>query len=217
MCVSLATYLFLAIVTHMPPSPSTPRAVALVGRNDIATAGDLRRKGIHHEQVRRQVEAGHLVRVARGLYSSPSADLGEHASLALAAKAVPHGVICLLSALRFHGIGTQLPAETWVAVCRGDAIPRALPPGIRIIRVSAPAFEDGQKAVLVQRIRARVYDPAKTVADCFKFRSVVGLEVALEALREALRLKLATRDAIWRHAQVCRVARVLQPYLEATA
>lgn len=201
-------------MTSRPPAPC---AVTLVGQSGIATAGDLRRKSIHHEQVRRLVESGQLVRVARGLYSPPRVDLGEHASLALAAKAVPRGVICLLSALRFHGIGTQLPFETWVAVRRGDAIPRALPPGIRIIRVAAPAFEDGQNEVAVQQIRVRVYDPAKTVADCFKFRNAVGLDAALEALREALRLKLATRDAIWQHAQVCRVAQVLRPYLEATA
>jgi predicted transcriptional regulator of viral defense system len=162
------------------------------------------------------VAAGKLQRVSRGLYTLPHADLGEHASLVLAAKAVPDGVICLLSALRFHGIGTQLPAETWVAVRRGATVPRALPPGIRIIKVSAPAFNEGQQTVRVRRIPVRVYGPAKTVADCFKFRGTVGLDVALEALREALRLKLATRDAIWQHAQVCRVARVMLPYLEAT-
>lgn len=198
------------------PGPRTPRHVALIKRGGIVSAGELRENGIHSEQVRRLVAAGKLERVARGLYAAPNVDLGEHTSLALAAKAVPNGVICLLSALRFHGIGTQLPAETWVAVRRGDAVPRALPPSIHIIKVSDPAFADGQNKVLVHRIQVRVYTPAKTVVDCFKFRGAIGLDVALEALRESLRLKLATRDAIWKHAQICRVARVMRPYLEAT-
>ena len=196
---------------------SASQAVTLIDKRGVATAEELRQSGIHPEQTRRLIADGQLIRLARGIYSTPTADLGEHASLIVAAMAVPHGVICLLSALRFHGIGTQLPAETWVAIRRRDAVPRSLPPGIRIVSVSEPAFSAGIEEVMIHRHAVRVYGPAKTVADCFKFRGAIGLEAALEALRETLRRKLATRDAIWRHAKTCRVTRTLLPYLEAMA
>lgn len=192
------------------------RVRAIVGRRGLVTTAELRRQGIHHEQVRRLVSTGELVRIARGLHLAADADLGEHASLIQAAVAIPDGVICLLSALRYHGIGTQLPAETWIAIRRGRTMPRSVPAGLLIVKVSEPAFSDGVDAVRLHGHSLRITSPAKTVADCFKFRGRIGLDTALEALRDVLRRKLATRDAVWRHAQICRAGRIIRPYLEAT-
>lgn len=143
------------------------------------------------------------------------AEHSENLGLALVAAAVPHSVICLLSALRFHGIGTQAPHEVWIAVAQGAARPRLDYPPVRVTLVSGSAFTFGVERHRVDGVPVRIYSPAKTVADCFKFRNKIGLDVAIEALREALRAKRCTREQLWAAGKVCRVSTVMRPYLEA--
>ncbi|MBW2690948.1 MAG: type IV toxin-antitoxin system AbiEi family antitoxin domain-containing protein [Deltaproteobacteria bacterium] len=173
-------------------------------------------QGIHPEHLRRLCQQGKLERVGRGLYRLPDADVTEHATLATVAKRFPNGVICLLSALRFHGIGTQNPREIWMALRRGTAIPRNSDLPVRFMVFSEASFKTGVEKHVLENVRVRVTTPAKTIADCFKYRNKVGLDVALEALRESLRQRKCTADDIWRYAKVCRTTNVMRPYLEAT-
>ena len=145
----------------------------------------------------------------------PQSAHSENLGLALVAAAVPQSVICLLSALRFHGIGTQAPHEVWIAVAQGATRPRLDYPTVRVTLVSGLAFTYGVEHHQVDGVPVRIYSPAKTVADCFKFRNKIGLDVAIEALREALRAKNCTREELWAAGKACRVTTVIRPYLEA--
>ena len=137
--------------------------------------------------------------------------------LAQASVRVPHGVVCLLSALRFHGLTTQNPAEVWMAIDRKARAPveRELP--LRVVRFSGAALTAGVEVHRVDRVPVRIYGPAKTVADCFKYRRKIGVDVAIEALRDCLRTRRCTIDDLWRFAAVCRMQNVMHPYLEALA
>lgn len=132
-----------------------------------------------------------------------------------AAKRVPHGVICLLSALRFHGLTTQAPHELWMAIAHKAQRPRADYPSLRIVHFSGKALSYDVQEKKLEGVLVRVFGPAKTVADCFKYRNKIGLEVALEARRDCYRQRKATMDELFLAAKVCRVARVMQPYLES--
>jgi len=138
----------------------------------------------------------------------------EHHDLAIATAAVPRSVVCLISALRFHDIGTQLPGEVWIAVPRGTRVPRVSVPPIRVINVSTLVFDLGIEEHRIEGQAVRIYSLARTVADCFRFRNKVGLDVALEALTEAWRSKRLKLDELNRIAKKLRVQRVMQPYLE---
>ena len=145
----------------------------------------------------------------------PGAKITAHHGLAQAAKAVPKGVVCLLSSLRFHEIGTQAPYEVWVAIDRRAAKPRSKYPKMRIVRFSGKALTEGFKEHSIEGGFVKIYTPAKTVADCFKYRNKIGLDVAVEALREAMRYRKCTIDQLWRYARICRVTEVIRPYMEA--
>lgn len=132
-------------------------------------------------------------------------------------KWVPRAIGCLLTALQFHGIGTQSPHEVWIALDRRAARPRLEYPPLRVMRFSGEALTEGVEQHVVDGVSVRVYCAAKTVADCFKYRNKIGLDVALEALRECRRLRKCSNDDIWRYAKICRVARVMMPYMEAMA
>jgi predicted transcriptional regulator of viral defense system len=196
---------------------STDRArfLTLAARLGVVTAGDAARVGIHSQQLTRLVRAGVLERLSRGQYRLVEHPVTEHHGLVMAARAVPGGVICLLSALGFHGIGSQLPAEVWVAVARGSRTPAVEQPPLRIVRFSGDAFTEGVERHRVEGATVRVYSVAKTLADLFKHRNKVGIDVAVEALREAWRERRFSMDALDRAARVCRVERVMRPYLEA--
>lgn len=171
--------------------------------------------GAHPEAVRRLWKAGELTRFGRGLYELAGYDITEHHSLVETARRVPHGVVCLLSALRYHDLTTQAPFEVWLAVETGKWRPVVDYPPLRIMRFSGAAFTEGVEEHLVEGVTVRVYSIAKTVADCFKYRNKIGLDVALEALRDVRDRRRATNDELWRYAQVCRVTNVMLPYLEA--
>lgn len=161
------------------------------------------------------VESGVVRRESRGIYSLSAHDPTEKHSLAVAAVRVPKGVVCLLSALVFHGITTQNPWEVWIAVDFKARKPSLESPKLRVVRFSGAALRDGVEVHRVEGVPVRVYTVAKTVADLFKYRNKVGTDVAVEALRESLRKKRATRDQIVKYAKVCRVLNVMRPYLES--
>jgi predicted transcriptional regulator of viral defense system len=193
----------------------TELVLDLVRRIGVVRPRDLDAHGIPRIYLTRLVRRGLLERVGRGLYTLPDAEVSEHRTLAEAARQVPHGVVCLLSALRFHELTTQNPFEVWMAVHHKAWSPRSDGPPLRIVRMSGSAFDSGVEFHQIEGVTVRVYGAAKTVADCFKFRSKVGLDVALEALRDYRRAYPAGMDDLWRYAKICRVSSLIRPYLEA--
>lgn len=196
---------------------TTEKVIRLARQKGVLRVRDLIEQGIHPEYLRRLCTAGVLQRSGRGLYLLADGDFSANVTLVEAARRVPHGVICLLSALRFHEIGTQLPHEIWMMIERRAALPRINYPRMRFFRASGDAFKTGVDLRQIDRTQVAVYGVAKTIADCFKYRNKIGLDVALEALRDCLRRKRATVDDLWKYARICRVERVMRPYLEALA
>jgi predicted transcriptional regulator of viral defense system len=183
----------------------------------LIRACDLAPLGIPRVSLTRAVRQGQLERIGRGLYGLPERNISAHGSLAEVACRVPKGIICLLSALRFHTLTTQAPFEVWLAIENKAVAPKLNYPPLRIVRFSGTAFTDGIETHVVDGVTIRVTSVAKTVADCFKYRNKIGLDVALEALREAWHEKRMSSDEIWHYAKVCRVANVMRPYLESLA
>ncbi|MDP1870232.1 MAG: AbiEi antitoxin N-terminal domain-containing protein [Gallionella sp.] len=178
---------------------------------------DLTQQGIPRVSLTRAVRQGQLERIGRGIYGLPGRSISAHSSLAEVACRVPKGIICLLSALRFHGLTTQAPFEVWLAIENKAVTPKLDYPPLRIVRFSGTAFTDGIEEHIVDGVTIRVTSVAKTVADCFKYRNKIGIDVALEALREAWHEKRMNSDEIWHYAKICRVANVMRPYLESLA
>ena len=201
-----------------PPNPSQEQAVlALAQERSLLRARDLAERSLPTVALTRLVAAGKLERVARGVYSLPGRALSEHRSLAEVSLRVPQGVVCLLSALRLHGIGTQAPFEVWLAIPHHSPTPHLDRPALRAVRMSGQAMTDGIERVLIDGIDVPVFNAEKTVADCFKYRNKIGLDVALEALRDAWSQGKLQMDALWRYAAIDRVANVMRPYLESVA
>lgn len=199
----------------MPPATDRERTLRLARRAQGVTPRELAEQGIHRQVLTRLVAEGLIERVTRGVYRLPEQPVTENHGLALAAAAVPQGVICLLSALRYHGIGTQLPSEVWLALDRGAWRPKPSYPPLRIVWFTGEALTAGVETHRLEGRPVKVYGLAKTVADCFKYRNKIGLDVALEALREGWQKRRFTMDELDRYAAICRVQRVMQPYLEA--
>jgi len=197
------------------PGTATERALRFVERKGIAQARELERAGVSRTQIRRLVARGLLARIGRGLYGRPGVVLTERHHFAEAARGVPGGVVCLLSALRFHGLTTQNPFEVWMAIDRKAWRPRLERPPLRLVYLTGPALREGVEEHDVGGVPVRVFSAAKTVADCFKFRNKIGTDVAVEALRDYRRLYPKRLEDVWRFAAVDRVARVIAPYLEA--
>lgn len=196
------------------PSP-TKRLLALAGATGALRPKDVRAAGVHPEYLRRLYERGVLQRSARGVYTLAEGAVTEHHDLVEAVRRVPNGVICLISALFFHGIGTQLPYQVWVAIDGKAWPPREGYPPIRLVRFSGRALTEGVDAHAIEGVPVRVTNPAKTITDCFKFRNKIGLDVALEALRDGWRERRVAMDELWKYAEVDRVATVMRPYLES--
>jgi predicted transcriptional regulator of viral defense system len=188
-----------------------------VQQSHVIRASDLQKIGVPRNYLGRLESRGVLQKIDRGLYEVVGLPASEYMSLVEISHKVPKSVICLLSALRFHEIGTQMPSEVWIAIDVKARSPKTEHPRIRVVRFSGEALRFGVQEHEVQGGRIRVYSPAKTVADCFKFRNKIGMAVALEALRECRRQKKATVDELWRAAKVCRVANVMRPYMETVA
>ena len=176
---------------------------------------ELARQGIHPETIRRLQKNGDLQRMARGIYSIAASDAGEYQTLVEACHLAPHGIVCLLSALRFHDLTTQAPFEVWMAVEAHARKPSVDVVPIRVFWMSGTAFTEGVEEHMIAGTTVKVFNIAKTIADCFKFRNKIGLDVALEALREGWRAQRCSMDELWRYARICRVANVMRPYLES--
>jgi len=176
---------------------------------------DLDAEGIPREYLRRLVVEGLLDRRGWGIYVAAGLKPTPNHTLAEASKRVPHGVVCLLSALQFHKLTTQAPFEVWLAIDDKSRLPKVDCPPLRVVRFSGTALEDGIEEHHVEGEMVKVYGPAKTVADCFKYRNKIGLDVALEALRDCWKKRRATMDELWHAAKTCRVANVMRPYLES--
>lgn len=199
----------------MAASRHAEKTVRLAQKRGLLRARDLASKNIPRVTLSRLVAAGQLKQVSRGLYALPGKTKSENHPLAEVAARNAHGVFCLLTALRFHGLTTQSPHEVWLAIPNKARAPTLDYPPLRVMRFSGPALTKGVERHVVDGVTVRIYSVAKTVADCFKYRNKIGLDVALEALRESRREKRATMDALWRYAKVCRVANVMRPYLES--
>jgi predicted transcriptional regulator of viral defense system len=189
--------------------------IAIAKKRGLVRPRDLASHRIPRVYLRRLVEKGILQRVGRGLYMFHGQEVTEHHALAEAAKRVPRGVVCLLSALQFHGMTTQSPFEVWLAIDPRARNPRSDYPPLRIVRMSERARTAGIMERRIEGVPVQVYEPAKTVADCFKYRNKIGLDVAIEALRSFLRGRRGTVDDLTRFAMICRVWNVMRSYLEA--
>lgn len=191
------------------------QVVALARRQGLLRPRDLVAKDIPRQSLVRACHEGLLEHVGRGLYRVPGAMVTENQSLAEVCKKVPGGAICLLSALRFHDLTTQNPFEVWLAIGQKARTPRIDTVAVRTMRISGAALAEGVENHNVAGVPIRVYGVAKTVADCFKFRNTIGIDVAVEALRDCLKQRKASVDDLVRYARICRVERVMSPYLEA--
>lgn len=193
----------------------TQRILDLARRKGLLRASDLNAIEAPRVVLTRLTAAGLLDKVGRGLYRLPSHVGSEYESLAIIAAKVPQAVFCLLTALQFHELTTQLPRQIWIAMPRGSHVPRLDYPPIKMVQMTGEVYSEGIETVERDGVALRVYGVAKTVADCFKHRNKIGLDVALEALKDVRAQRKASADDLWRYAKICRVANVMRPYLEA--
>jgi Transcriptional regulator, AbiEi antitoxin len=212
---SVVFIIYRGFIAIAEPATKMEAALELLRERGTLRPRDLARHDIPPDYLDRLYRLGLVDRVARGLYAWPDAEVGEHHSLAEAVHLVPRGVVCLLSALRFHGLTTQSPREVWLTLPSKAWAPKLEYPRLRIVRAGGPALTAMIEEHRIEGIPVRIYAPAKTVADCFKHRSKVGLDVALEALRDAFRGRKATMDELWAAAGICRMENVMRPYLES--
>lgn len=199
------------------PSTTKQRALRLIGKMGLARPRELEAEGISRVQLARLVNEGLVVRQARGIYTVPGHAPTEAHSLAQVAKRVPNTVFCLFTALRFHNLTTQSAPEVWIALPEKARRPQLDYPRLRVARFSGPALTEGIEEHSAEGVEIRVYSAAKTVADCFKYRNKVGIDVAVEALRDFSRKHRGGANDLARFARICRVSRVMQPYLDAIA
>jgi predicted transcriptional regulator of viral defense system len=199
------------------PITKRDQILRLLKKTPVLRSKDVAAIGISPAYLNKLYAEGVLDRPSRGLYVLKNTPPSEYRSLVEATRRIPRGVICLLSALQFHRLTTQAPFEVWIALDEKVDRPQVDSPPLRIVRFSGAALAYGIEEHSIEDLMVRIYSPAKTVADCFKYRNKIGVDVAIEALRDCLKQKKATVDEIWRAAQVCRVTNVIRPYLEAIA
>jgi len=191
--------------------------IDLIRSAGIVRRAELEALGVPASSLYRLVSEGRIVRLDRGLYAAAEHEPTAEHALSLVAKRAPAGIICLLTALRFHGLTTQAPAEVWIALPEKARRPRLAYPRLRVARFSGDALTEGVETHRIEGVDVRIYAAAKTVADCFKYRNKVGIDVAVEALRDfGLRYRGRATE-LAHYARICRVTRVMQPYLDATA
>lgn len=183
----------------------------------VLRARDLEQQGLSRQQILRMKQRGELIHAGRGLYLLPVATITENHTLAQVCARVPKGIVCLASALQFHNITTQNPWQVWLLIESHARTPQIDYPPLRIFRASGESFTEGVDSCEIEGVIVHVTCVAKTVVDCFKFRNKIGLDIALEALRESLREQRTDRQMLHHYARICRVERVMKPYLEAIA
>jgi len=197
------------------PAAPLQKIMQYIGEHGIVRPRDIEAIGLPRQYLVRLHHQGKLTRPGRGIYTLADAKVTEHHSYAEVAKRVPKAAICLLSALAFHEITTQNPASVWIALPKGARKPALDSPSLRIVRLSGLSLTKGIENHQVDGVPVRVYSAPKTVADCFKFRNKIGLDIAIESLKDCLRQKRASINEIYRYAKVCRVSNVIRPYMEA--
>lgn len=201
----------------MSQTDTTQRDTAqtLFQQKGLVRMRDLRDAGVGAETVARMVRDGVVIRVARGLYQLEDAMPDPRRSFAEASALVPKGVICLTSALQFHELTLQMPSAVWIAIERTGWKPKVDYPPIRFVRFSSQALKEGVERHSIEGIEVPIFEPAKTIVDCFRYRNKIGLDIALEGLREGLRTRRVTPDQLWEFARSARVWSVMRPYVEA--
>lgn len=193
------------------------RALDLLKVRGMLRLRDFGRAGVGPETMARLVREGTVTRPARGLYQLAGAEVDPQHALAKATILVPKGVVCLTSALQFHGLTLQMPSAVWMAIGRTAWKPTIISSPVRFVRFGGHALMEGVEPHRIEDVTVRITDPARTVVDCFRYRNKIGLDTTLEGLREGLRQKRCTPDQLWRHARVARVWSVMRPYVEAMA
>ena len=193
----------------------TQRVLDLVHQKGMLRPSDLDGIGVPRVYLTRLTANGQLEKAGRGLYRLPDSQPSEHESLATIATKVPQAVFCLLTALQFHELTTQLPRQVWIAMPRSSHVPKIDYPPVKMVQFSGDAYTQGIEVYKRDQVTLQVYSVAKTIADCFKHRNKIGLDVALEALKNARTQKKASANDLWHYAKICRVANVMRPYLEA--
>jgi predicted transcriptional regulator of viral defense system len=194
--------------------PEAEIVLEVARRQGVVRPRDVVDRGVTGQTFKRLLERGILERVGRGMYQLTDGPVTEHRSIVQVAKRVPQGVVCLLSALRFHDLTTQAPFEVWLAIHGKARAPKVEHPPLRLVRMSGAALSEGIEQHVLEGVEAQIFSAAKTVADCFKYRNKIGLDVAIEALRD-YRRERRSLDDLWRLAGTCRVQNVMRPYLEA--
>ena len=202
------------ILIHMPGENYKTIIENLFKKKSIIKLKEITDQRIHPEYIRRMILKGQIIRVGHGIYMKPDTEITANHSLVEISKQISIGVICLLSALQYHEIGTQMPSEIWLGIPRKNAIPRTRYHSLRIITYSEKTFYEGIDEHTIEGVLVKIYNPAKTIADCFKYRNKIGLDTALEALKEVLKNKICTIDDLWKYAKICRVHNIMKPYLE---
>jgi predicted transcriptional regulator of viral defense system len=201
----------------MAPASHRDALLRLAKKRGVFRARDAHAQGVPWSYLGRLVGRGELLRLGRGLYAHPDYEPGEHASLAEVARRAPEAIVCLLSALRFHGLTTQNPFEVWIMIGRKARRPAIASPALRVVRASGKALEWGVETRRIEGVPMRVTSIAKTVCDCFRYRRHVGIEVSIEALRGALAERRTSPRALREAAEADAVTSVIRPYLETLA
>ena len=196
-------------------SAQRAKAQAILQKGRLVRLRDLMQAGVGPETMARLVRAGIAVRPARGLYQLADAIPGPHHTLAEAAVLVPKGAVCLTSALQFHELTLQMPSAVWIAIDRTGWKPRVDYPPIRFVRFSGRALTEGIERHRIEGVEVKIFGPAKTIVDCFRYRNKIGLDIAVGGLKEGLRRRRVTPDQLWHFAQQGRVWSVMRPYVEA--
>ena len=190
------------------------KVLQMAREQGVVKISNLTREGITRATVSRLVSENKLEKLAPGLYCLPEAELSEKESLIIIASRVPQAVFCLLTALQIHELTTQLPRKIWIAMPRGSHTPKIEYPPVKMVQYSEDVYVEGVEIIESDNIKMKVYNPAKTIADCFKHRTKIGIDVAIEALKEAYSKNKVSMDELWHYAKVCRVANIMRPYLE---
>jgi predicted transcriptional regulator of viral defense system len=191
------------------------KVLDLIEKQGVVRPLELEASGIHRKYLSRLHRRGLVKKIGRGLYTLEEPHSHAHFSLAEVSKRIPHAVICLISALEIHQLTTQIAHQVWIAIPNKARQPRIDYPPLRVVRFSGESLHAGVGEHLIAGVRVKIFNPAKTVADCFKFRNKIGFDVALEALRDCWRQQHCTMDQLWHYAKICRVANVMRPYLES--
>jgi len=191
------------------------KTLKIASRTGVVRPKDLDQYGIPRKYLHILYRKGLLDRIGRGLYESPEYEPTENRSLVEICKRIPHAVVCLISALQFHDLTTQLPSQVWVAIDRKARLPNEVALPVRVYRFSGKALTEGIEEHKIEGVTVKVYNPAKTVADCFKYRNKIGLNIAIEALKDCLQQRKCKPADIDHYARVCKISSVIRPYMEA--